>query len=275
MAWLPYGINHFIEFIYSYVQSDAGYAHELIIAFNGLDEQHENIADEYIQYLKDNNIHNYVCYYYDKGLDIEIYKKLGAILTNDFILFFNSYSKIERSNWLLSYVQNYNESIGLIGATGSYAGFISIVNSKILQDLFSKGTLISKINLLKYGIKLNILYNNKFDKFPNPHIRTNAFFIKRTLLNEILMVKPRNKTHAYLFENGGKSLTRQVLGKGLQCVIIDKYGKSYLIKDWPHSGIFWQSSQENLLISDNQTRKYLSANDKERAQLRKYAWGTK
>ena len=43
---------------------------------------------------------------------------------------------------------------------------------------------------------------------------------------------------------------------GLKPMVVGKNKKGYEKNEWDTSNTFWRSAQENLLISDNQTRKY-------------------
>ena len=73
---------------------------------------------------------------------------------------------------------------------------------------------------------------------------------------------------AYLFESGHRSLTRQVLGRGLAVVVVDREGMAYEPADWPSGRTLWQGDQEGLLIADNQTRSYANGGlDRRRGAL--------
>ena len=142
-----------------------------------------------------------------------------------------------------------------------------------MVDIFSDISLKQKVKLLNYILKLNLLYRNRFGKFPNPHIRTTGFFIRRHIFIGLSSINSGKKKEAYYFENGRNSLTNQVLALGLQCILIDKYGNSYQIEKWPHSKVFWRANQEGLLISDNQTRKYDFQDSIGKKKLEEDAWG--
>ena len=275
LAWLPFGIGYFKQFINSYLKYDAGYPHDLIIAFNGVAIDHPDKKETYIEYLQNNGIHNYKCLYFKAGQDVETYRKVAAALNSDYVLFFNTYTQVKASNWLRFYIDNQSENIGIIGATGSYASYLRSINMKIKRDFFSDASMKKKFGYIKYILKLNLLFRYKFGKYPNPHIRTTAFFIKRELFCDLYFKKPKNKTEAYFFENGTKGLTKQILNRGLHCIIIDKSGKSYPIEQWPNSFTFWQGNQENLLISDNQTLKFEQGSPELKKILCREAWDAK
>ena len=81
------------------------------------------------------------------------------------------------------------------------------------------------------------------------------------------------KMHAYCLESGKNSITKQVERMGLKPVVVGKDGRGYDKQEWHISNTFWRDGQRNLLIADNQTRKY-DAEDGECQQRREYfAWG--
>jgi len=212
---------------------------------------------------------------FESGQDIEVYKKAANQIDADYFLFLNTYSQIRTAGWLSFYTMNWQLKVGLIGATASFASYLSAIREKLLFDWKSKVGLATKMNSLKYYLKIKFLYGSKFKKFPAPHIRTNGFFISKNLFCSLSSMVVSNKMNAYFFENGKNSMTEQVLKQGYECLLIDNKGTSYSIEEWPLSKTFWIAEQENLLISDNQTRKYDIAEPNEKALLKKIAWNIK
>ena len=111
--------------------------------------------------------------------------------------------------------------------------------------------------------------------FPNPHVRTNAFMVRRKDFIELSRGAMKRKFQAYLFESGRRSLSNKIIKKGLEIAVVGKNGKRYSPQQWKESNTFWIGEQENLLISDNQTELY----DKAELYYKKYlsfiAWGVK
>ncbi len=100
----------------------------------------------------------------------------------------------------------------------------------------------------------------RFAIFPNVHLRSNAFMIRRSLLLEIAgEIEISDKLDAYLFESGPASLTNEVLRRGLDVQIVGRNGRGYPPRWWPRSETFRRLTQDNLLIADNQTRHYMDA----------------
>ena len=92
----------------------------------------------------------------------------------------------------------------------------------------------------------------------------------------MLMLWPRcvlTKRGAYLFENGKHSLTKRVMRQGLKMIVVGRDGKGYEKEEWNRSGTFRQRNQENLLVADNQTRRYANADEAARNHLARAAWG--
>jgi len=83
------------------------------------------------------------------------------------------------------------------------------------------------------------------------------------------------KFKAYQFENGRNSLTDFYRTKGLKVLVMDKFGNTFESHEWEKSATFWVRNQENLLVSDNQTRIYETATEEEKKQMTWLAWGTK
>ena len=57
-------------------------------------------------------------------------------------------------------------------------------------------------------------------------------------------------------------------------MVVDKNGRVYEVERWKESNTFWISDQANLLITDNQTRKYMEADGNEKNFYKFMAWGS-
>ena len=78
---------------------------------------------------------------------------------------------------------------------------------------------------------------------------------------------------AYCLESGKRGITKQVQRLGLKPIVVGKDGKGYEKHEWDVSNTFWRGAQENLLISDNQTRKYDTETSDWKQQWEFFAWG--
>ncbi len=112
----------------------------------------------------------------------------------------------------------------------------------------------------------------EFGRHPNPHIRTNAFMIRRDLLLSLRAATFRRKIHAYKFESGRHSMTKQIIARGLRPLVVDRSGKVYEISEWKSSSTFWIDLQANLLVADNQTSNYAAGSLQRRRVLKDHAW---
>lgn len=113
----------------------------------------------------------------------------------------------------------------------------------------------------------------KFPSFPNPHIRTNAFMIDRKRFLSFNTFSILNKMDACGVESGYEGMTRRLLREGLKARIVGKNGKGYDVEKWHRSNTFRLGKQSNLLVSDNQTRFYETANEETQIVHSLTSWG--
>jgi hypothetical protein len=109
--------------------------------------------------------------------------------------------------------------------------------------------------------------------FPTPHLRTNAFMIRREVMLKLTRSEVLSKKEAHKFESGKESMTNQVLRMGLKVLVVGNDGRAYEQEEWPLSETVFQGEQRNLLVADNQTRDYASADAFRRTLLSRLAWG--
>lgn len=111
-----------------------------------------------------------------------------------------------------------------------------------------------------------------FPSFPNPHIRSNGFMVKRELLLEYNHLE-KTKEACCRFESGFDGLTRRILKKGFSVLLVGANGRAYSPEQWPQSGTYLIRAQKNLIMRDNRTQNYSTMPLKE-AQTHSYiAWG--
>ncbi|MEE9188954.1 MAG: hypothetical protein V3U36_06260, partial [Anaerolineales bacterium] len=118
------------------------------------------------------------------------------------------------------------------------------------------------------------IINRFFLKFPNYHIRTNSFMIERDTMLKIRRGMLLTKMQAYILESGKYGITKQMELMGFRPIVVGKNGKGYEKHEWNISSTFWRGVQENLLISDNQTRKYDTETSDLKQQWEFFAWGS-
>lgn len=274
LSSLPYGIDYFKNFVDSYVAHNAGYIHDLIIAFSGSQKADLEKKNAFLQYLQDKNISNFTELKFEGGQDIEIYGEIASTITTDFVLFFNTYTQILKQDWLKFYIENFDDSTGVIGASGSNQSYWSAVFQ--LNPIFWERKKSISDNIKKYKLFLKAIFYWRFlfKPFPNPHLRTTAFMVRPQQFLQIKCKPITSKFKAYQFENGRNSMTNQVLKMKLHVKVIDNEGRPYLIENWKNSYTFWRGNQEKLLVLDNQSLRYSNADKTEKIDMQKLAWGT-
>ncbi len=82
------------------------------------------------------------------------------------------------------------------------------------------------------------------------------------------------KMQAYILESGKYGITKQMELMGFRPIVVGKNGRGYEKHEWDISNTFWRRVQENLLISDNQTRKYDTETSDLKQQWEFFAWGS-
>ncbi|MBC7490412.1 MAG: hypothetical protein H7240_11050 [Glaciimonas sp.] len=113
-----------------------------------------------------------------------------------------------------------------------------------------------------------------YPPFPNPHIRSNGFVIRRRHLLPFFDKSRRmSKNESYLFESGAKSLTRQLIKSQLRAVVVNSAGNIYDVEEWPRSQTFRLDIQQGLLVQDNQTRSFQKLNSAEKDVNEFMSWG--
>ncbi len=273
LIWIPYGIELFRRFIVSYKNFNAGYDHELLLVFNGIKEDADN--KEYHAYARDAGI-SYQSMNVEKGQDLDCYFLAAGQLSTDYIMILNSFSELLYENWLRKYIDYFEKGgEGMVGASGSEQSYYSSVFQKNVFGWEANKGFVHNFRKYKLFIKAFCYWHFLFKPFPNPHLRTNAFMLRRELMLQIKYKPLTSKFKAYQFESGRKSFTNQLLKMGYAVSVIDKDGNVYAPPEWKLSKTFWISNQENLLIADNQTMIYQQASEDEKKQMQKLAWGNK
>jgi len=113
----------------------------------------------------------------------------------------------------------------------------------------------------------------QFSPFPNPHIRSNGFMVRRDRLSSLDLSRMRAKIDANLFESGESSFTAQLRQEGLAAIVVGRDGKGYGVSDWWRSGTFRLDGQANLLLTDNHTRAFEAMSAGARATHVRMTWG--
>jgi len=272
LVWIDYGIDLFKRFLESYRKNPAGYPHELVLLFNGVSDDKE--IQPYLDHVLQAGIKFQSHVNYKRDQDLTAYFWVAKRIATPYILFLNSYAELLQADWLAKYMyQASNPEVGIIGASGSWLSYYRTVLNKNSWHWEQNKSFAQ--NTKKYRTLLKAVFYWKwlFPDFPNPHIRTNAFLISRDLMLQVETKSMESKFSAYLLESGNKSITRQILAKGKRVLVIDRQGAAFAPQDWDKAKVFWISSQENLLVSDNQTAIYDQLDSIGKKEFTFNAWG--
>jgi hypothetical protein len=242
LAWAPLGVEPVQRFLEALERHPPGVEHRLIVAFKGWDdpprETLRGVAhDELVTG--------------DGEYDLATYRQAADQCAEPVLAFVNSAATPLVDGWLATLVAPLADpSVGMVSATASFESALSAAPRPLKPLRLATG----------------------YVAFPNPHLRTNAFALRRTELERLKWGAPRTKGGALRLESGRHGLTRQIQALGLRPVVAGR-DAVYDIPDWPASATFRSGDQEQLLVADNRTRQYAEASPEERARLAKMAWG--
>jgi len=254
------GVEPFERFLESYREKPAGINHDLLIIYKGFSSKAEIILHEELL----TGIPHSFLLISDFGFDLRSYFMAVKKHESKYFCFVNSFSIIQSEDWLLKlYRQLIQPGVGLVGATGSWGS--------IRPGQKEKPELPWVLKLARRWIGAG--FGIYFDAFRNYHLRTNSFMIARENMLKIRSGIILTKMQAWMLESGKKSITNQIEKMGLRPVVVGKDGKGYEKNEWDISNTFWRGTQSNLLISDNQTRKYDAADLEWRRKWEIFAWG--
>lgn len=267
LVWKGAGFESFRMFLDSYRQYSAGEDHELVVVYNGFQseelDRHRTLLGE---------IRHRELVTPRPMLDVAAYFWAAEKCSARFIGFLNSYSTLLADNWLRKLVDQVRlPSVGAAGATGTWES-VYTAYAKRLRELGSPRWPTGWPEHLYRVLKLR-RYRAQFDPMPNPHLRSNAFFIDRVRWLRLNRPPLTTKSQTLQFENGKHSMSRQLLSAGLQLCVVDRDGKAYGPEEWRQSRTYRQAQQEKLLVADNRTRQYDEADEIGKRYLEEIAWG--
>jgi len=283
------------RFLRSYRTHPAGFEHDLHVVFKGFPNRE---ASDRLRALFGELLIGTI-ELEDTGFDIGSYAAAAKAVANSQLLFFNTFSEILANDWLAHFAKALAlPGVGLVGATGSWQSVRSGYEARLLRLLRQPGWYLSRrafaraapadedigepddevqVDFRRWLRRAGRIGQYPFRVYgfrgyPNPHIRTNAFMIQREIFSSLRGTVFMRKMDAYKFESGRRSMTRQIMARGLRAVVLDRWGKIYDIPEWKSSSTFWTDVQQNLLVADNQTNSYSTGSDRHRKMLRCYAW---
>ncbi len=258
--------EHFFE---AYKNFPPGCKHELIVVAKGWSHEQSFKKLKYLAAAHDAKVVELP----DDGYDWGAYMRIALDLPHVWVCFLNTNSRPRVKNWLeLMYFSAQQINVGAVGATASWGTMLPIwgIHRLCLRRRFLMLPFVFVRDAFTYFKNYR-----RFSSMPNPHLRSNAFLIRVKLFREFIGNKkiPRNKREAHMLESGVDGFSRYLLRRGLLLHVVGANGVSYEADLWIESNTFRTPMQSNLLVSDNQTRFYDSANQKLRQVLEFSAWG--
>lgn len=275
-------------FLSSYERHDAGCEHDLILLCKGFPDRDALAALR--RRARGLRVHELAVA--DDGLDLTSYLVAAHALPHRRLCFVNSYTTILAPRWLALLSGALDApGAGVAGATGSWGSHRSFALSLLRLPNGYRGTLGDRRamapafhsvgkepqlgparRLAKAALDLPREIAG-YPGFPAPHVRTNAFVIERDLLLSLRSGRLGTKSAAYRFEGGIRGLTGQLRAHDLAALVVGRDGVASTHETWPDAELFWQGTQRELLVADNQTRAYDQGGATVRQALARYAWG--
>lgn len=247
LAWADAGARALEQFLSSYTEHSAGAGHRLVIAWNGYGDAGTLQSARALA----NGVAHDDLVVTRREMDLTVYRQVAEQVSERAICFLNSYSRLLHDGWLGALSENLEQpGVGLVGATGSWESPLSGA-----------------------PLPLRFLRSGRYPPFPNPHVRTNAFMLRRETMLSLRWPRITTKSGAWELESGNQSVTRQVEGRGQRVLIVGRDGQGYPRERWRESATFRLGEQTNLLVEDNRTRQYADAGPRLRRKLTRLAWG--
>jgi hypothetical protein len=265
LVWAPLGPEPVRSFLRSYRAHPPGIAHELAIVLNGAAPElgasrgaaaltREALAAELA------GVEHRLIVLEEPVLDLAAYGLAARALSHPRLCFMNSHSVVLADGWLAILARALDDpGTGLAGATASWES----------QSQWIRG----RARYWPYQLARLRGARRDYPRFPNPHIRTTAFMIDRANAIAMNLDAAQDKRDTYLLESGRRSITRQILERGLRAVVAGRDGRAYGVKDWAASRTYRSGEQENLLVADRRTADWLTASPRLRRRLSRDAWG--
>ncbi len=273
-----HGVEPFERFLASYRRCPAGERHDFVVAFKGFRDNQAGAA--YQSLLADLDCQS--LYLPDEGFDIGSYVAAARALPYRYFCFLNSYSVLLAPGWLAKLSEHARrESVGAVSATGSYESSYSAARHSGAGPFapMEQGP-IGLLRCLRRRLAQVYFHQRRlkalrrdYPPFPNPHIRTNAFMLRRDRLLSLTFDRIETREDALRFESGRRGLTRQLLARNLETLVVGSDGRGYRMGEWYGSRTYRSGGQSNLLVADRRTQHYAEADVPLKRLLETYAWG--
>lgn len=288
LVWGPAGLPPFEAFAASYQRHPCHCEHDLVLLYNGFDGDAALAAHRHhAAALSAQEI-----VLAESCLDLAAYVAAARVLKHERVCFVNSYSEILVPGWLALLERALEDpACGAAGATGSWASHVSynlfqlglggayaraFPSRRAARDAMHEisGTPVPSATQYWLFTLLQVACRSRAaSRFPAAHLRTNAFLVDRERFLALASARAKTKWDTYRLESGPRSLTAQLCAAGTPPLVVDAHGVARPPAEWHRGDVYFQAGQQDLLVSDNQTRSYASATPAQRAVLSAFAWG--
>jgi hypothetical protein len=266
LVWRPLGPEAPARFAAAYRRHPAGAPHQLVVVYNGFAAGEDRAPYEaalaglpHEQIVAPAPVQ-----------DLAAYLDAARRLDGEYVCFLNSYSEPLAEGWLAKlHAHASRPEVGMVGATGSWESHHTLA-AHTLAEFHDEGPVAAarraigemrrgrtvRSMIASYLWMRRFVAQPQYEPFPNHHVRTNGFMLRRELLLDLRWPPIREKRDAVAFESGRDGLTRQIEARSLDVLLVGRDGEGYAPGDWWRSGIYRCGDQENLLIADNRTRQH-------------------
>ena len=163
------------RFLASYLRYDAGVPHRFLVlrrgfALPGAWDAYEAVFDEFGAAHDSLDVA-------ETGFDLGAYREAAQKSSADVFCFLNTFSEVLCDGWLANlHRASQLDRAGLVGATGSWESWYS----SGVPARRPAATRLPRRATAREWFRARALRRD-FAAFPNPHVRTNAFMVTRTL----------------------------------------------------------------------------------------------
>jgi hypothetical protein len=226
------------------------------------------------------------------GYDIGTHYFIAINSTCQILILMSASSKVNKKNWDKLLLKKFEDpEVGIVGSMyskesvkTSYLEILDLIlKSKLKIKLNQKEQNIAEIRELKFknhkiSIKENYFskkllnfcrnliiyaarhkepfnYIDYFPEFPNPHLRTTGFAIRRELLISVIDEIPEKKSDTFICESGYQSITRRSLSLGWRVLVLGANQKYYDFDDKNINSTF-RVQKVDSIVTDNESRSF-------------------
>ena len=275
--WSPYqNITALKKFIKHYKKYKAGLKHNLLICFKNLEKKKiKLIQKKYLTNLK------YTLFIDPKkknDFDWGSYLRVAKKYSRSKIFFCDSQSYPIVNKWLYKIDRKFKNKT-IISCFGSYQ---SLSSNSLYRN---QGD-----NYFIFFCKM-IYFHIYFKRFPNPHLRSSAFYMNARDYIEYMNDKKisaapiireggkhsnawyKGKIDTYKLESGRSSLTEYFKKKNYKLFVINSKGDLYSEANWRDSNTYATNDQKYRMFLDKHTTRFskFTKNQKKRFQMK--IWG--